>query len=119
MIFRPGPLLNAPLQMFQYVRGHLPIDMVGSIPSINAMILVGIHMHVELLVSFYQLPEKLHGVLKMDIVIGAPVDEQKFTLKSVGKMNGGVISISFGILLRGTHKSLGVDGIVIFPVGDR
>ena len=65
------------LKVFQYEIGHFGIQLQLGIPTMYAMVLVGIDPRVKLLIRLNQRIDHFHGILKMNIVIGRGMNDQE------------------------------------------
>ena len=80
------------------------------------MVAVGVDLHVELLAGLYEGLAILGGVAQVDVVVGRAVDEQEVA-RELRCAADGVVGIALAVFLRRAHVALGVDGVVVAPVG--
>ena len=83
------------------------------------MVLVGEEELVVLHAGLVEGLHQLHSVLEVHVVVGGAVNEEVFALEVLGVSGRRVEVVAVGVLLRRAHKALGVDVVVVAPVGDR
>src|SRR5579871_2632309 len=109
--------------LFCFRISQRPLDEVDNQPLImpagNRMPGTRIEHDLEILVGPLEFLHELHAILHMHIVVHQAMEEQQFAVEVTGGLHnrGGVVAIR--ILLRRIHVPLGIDRVVIVPVGDR
>ena len=86
--------------------------------AVDGMVKVGIDHQVELLVGRHQCIYHGHGVLKMHVVVTTAMHQQVAAAHFFHVVHRAVLVVAVRVLLRGAHETLGVDVVVIPPVGD-
>ena len=76
------------LQMFDKEVGNASQQMLGGVSATDAVVTVGVDVHVELLVSLYECFAIFGCIAKMYIVIGSTMHQEKFTMKFVYAVHG-------------------------------
>lgn len=106
------------LQVLQAVVNHLLAD-VDHIVGAHRVVLIGVNHHIVLLACTVQGAAHLHSVLEVHVIVGRAVDDQQTSVvrQAVGEVDGRVIIIARGILLRETVVYLRIDRIVVTPRG--
>ena len=84
------------------------------VATIDAMITVGIYQLTEVLVGLHQCLGIFRRITIVDVIIGSAVTQQQGTMQ-LGDTGNGVVLVARGILLRCTHETLRIDGIVEAP----
>ena len=93
--------------------------MQTGVASEDAMVAVGIDLHVELFAKLYEVFGIFRAILEMNVIIRHAMYQQQIAMQVVGTSKGGRGFVTFGIFFRGTHETFAVYGIVIVPVGNR
>ena len=60
----------------------------------------------------------LEGVGEEHVVVLDVVQEQEAALEIGGGVDGGAVFVAFGVLEGGAEVALGVNGVVVAPIGD-
>ena len=90
--------------------------MQTGVASEDAMVAVGINLHVELFAKLYEVFGIFRAILEMNVIIRHAMYQQQIAMQVVGTSKGGRGFVTFGIFFRGTHETFAVYGIVIVPV---
>ena len=83
----------------------------------DAVVAVGIDLHVELLAQLNQMFGILGTVLVVHVVVGHAVYQQEVSVQFVGTGEGRRCLVALGVLLRRAHEAFAIDGVVVVPVG--
>ena len=67
---------------------HLGEDVVAGVAAIDAMVAVGVVVHVELLVGLYQCFGILHAVAHVHVIVGHAVHEEQATVEVSSASDG-------------------------------
>ena len=92
-------------------------EMVAGATAVDAVVAVGIELHVELVARLGEGFGEFGGVLEVDVVVGCAVDKKEVAFDAFMAMKGGAV-VAVGVLLRSAHEAFGIDGVVEAPVGD-
>ena len=106
------------LQLFVEKLCNLSEQVVAGVAAIDAMVAVGVDVHLEILVGLHQCLGIFIGILRMHIDIGMTVADELCTVQVVHTLNG-VGVIARGIFIGRTHIALSVNTVVKTPVGGR
>ena len=93
-------------------------QVVAGVSTIDAVIAIGVDLHVKRLVGLHQRLRHFSAVAEMHIVIGSAVNEQEITMEFI-HTSYGIDSVVVSVFLGSTHITLGVNCVVILPVGRR
>nr|CDL66824.1 unnamed protein product [uncultured bacterium] len=92
--------------------------MIAGVTSRNAVVAVGVPKLLEILVCLNQCLRILEGVLWMNIVICQTMADKQGAMLLVGTLDW-VYLVAILVLLRSTHVTLGIDGIIEAVAGRR
>ena len=90
--------------------------MVARPAAVDKVVSVGIDLHVELLAVLYVGFGDFGEVAEVYVVVRCAVDEQEVSVK-VGCTLDGVDGVALWVFGGGAHVALGIDGVVILPIG--
>src|SRR5579863_6578295 len=111
----PPPSLQLPQQMLiNHVKQVSLVDRAA-----DPVRFAGIHHKAELLARFNEAFDHLNAVLEMDIVVTGAVDQQQRSTQFSGHIRQAQILIALPILFRKSLITLGINRIVVSPIGDR
>ena len=77
--------------------------MIAGVSTIDTMVTVGIHLHVELFVQLYQMFCVFCTVLEMNIVISHTMYQLKVSVQLIGTSESGGTFIALGIFFGSKH----------------
>ncbi len=98
---------------------HPALAVAVFIAAVDTVVLVGINHQVELFPVGNHGFDEFHCILVVDVVVAATVTEQVVALNHRRVVDGRIEVVAIGIFLRRAHETLGIDIIVIAPVGHR
>ena len=55
-------------------------QMLGSVPTTDSMVTIGVYVHIELLVGLYQCFGIFHAVAHVHVIVGHAVHEEQTTI---------------------------------------
>src|SRR5215469_9445831 len=84
----------------------------------DAVRLVGVEHEIVLLPGVDQALDHLNGVLHMNIVVDGAVDFQQMAMQVIGEIYRRAFLVGSFIFREQATVALGVDGVVVMPVGD-
>ena len=91
-------------------------QVVARVATIDAVVAVGIQLLTEVLVGLDQCLAVFGGIAIVDIVVCQAVNNHQVALQAVDARQG-IVVVTSGVLLRGTHETLAIDGVVVTPGG--
>ena len=106
------------LQLTMDEVGHELIEVEACVSAIDAVVFVGIDAELKLFACVLESRDHIDCILEMDVVVTSAVDEQIIALKQIGEVEGGVVVVAAGVVLRALEESLGVDVVVVTPRDD-
>ena len=92
--------------------------MVPRVSPVNAVITVGVYQLAEILIGLHQCLRIFSSIAEVHIIVRHSVYQQKRAVQLFRTGNRTIV-IPSRILLRRTHKALGINGVVIAPRGRR
>ena len=75
--------------------------------------------HLELLARFLEPIGQLQGVGHVDVVVDLAMDEHELAMQIRCRLDDRTALVPLWVGLRGAHVTLGVDRVVVSPVGHR
>ena len=111
-------MLSASLQFPLDKVGHQLVEVQAGVAAVDAVVLVGIDAHLELLIGLLEGGDEVEGVLEVDVIVARTVDKQIVALQPISEVDGRIVVVAVGVVLRTLQEALGVDVVVIAPCGD-
>ena len=98
--------------------GHELVEVEAGVATVDAVVFVGVDAELELFASGFEGSDHVGSILEMDVVVAGAVDEEVFAFEEVGEVEGRVVVVAAGVVLRTLEEALGVDIIVVAPGDD-
>ncbi len=118
MAFVEGKAELLLLQFAVEEAGQAVVEVQTGVATVDAVVTVGVELHLEGLIQLYQLLGIFGAVLEVDVVVGHAMHEQEAAMQLLSAAEGGGEAVVLAILLGRAHEAFAVDGVVVAPVGD-